>query len=108
MNNPLIKMIKINSVQYNPNRDPQVYRRTVNEIFCIQAVLGGSGTARCALRDAKNKVIAEKAVALPGIFTHELSFSTPGIRLVTLSIEGNGQKSSRDLRLDVMEHEWVG
>lgn len=108
MNNPLIKMIKINNLQYHPNRDPQVYRRVVNETFRIQATLAGRGTARCALRDAKGQVIAEKAIALPGTFTHELSFTAPGIRLVTLSVEGNGQKFSQDLRLDVMEHAWVG
>lgn len=108
MNNPLIKMIKINNLQYNSNRDPQVYRRCVNEPFRIQAILGGSGTARCTLRDANNQVIAEKAIALPGTFTHELSFTRPGIRLVTLSVEGNGKKISQDLRLDVLEHAWVG
>ncbi len=108
MINQLIKMTKINNLQYNSNRDPQVYRRTVNKPFRIQAVLGGSGTARCALRDAQNRIIVEKAVALPGTFTHELSFTTPGIRLVTLSVENNGKQFSEDLRLDVMEHAWIG
>ncbi len=102
MTNQLMKMIKINKLQYNPNRDPQVYRRMVNESFRIEVVFGSSGTVRCALRDAKNRVIAEKAVAAPGTFIHELSFPTPGTRLVTLLVEGNGQQSSRDLRLDVM------
>jgi hypothetical protein len=37
-----------------------------------------------------------------------LSFATPGVRLITLSVESNGQQSSRDLRLDVLEHAWVG
>ena len=108
MPNILIKMIKINNLQYNSNRDPQVYRRTVNEPFRIQAVLGGSGTARCALRDVQNRVIVEKAVALPGTFVHELSFATPGIRLVTLSVANDGEQCSQDLRLDVMEHAWMG
>lgn len=108
MSNSLIIIIKINNLQYNPNRDPQAYRRTVNEAFRIQAALAGRGTARCTLRDAKDQVIAEKAIALPGTFTHELSFTTPGIRLVTLAVENNGQKSSQDLRLDVMEHAWIG
>ncbi len=108
MNNQLIKMIKINSLQYNPNRDPQVYRRSVNEAFRIQALLAGEGTARCTLRDADQQVIAEKAIALPGCFTHELAYTTPGVRIVTLLAEGAGQKFSQDLRLDVMEHAWVG
>jgi len=108
MNNSLIKMIKINSLQYNSNRDPQVYRRCVNEAFRIQALLAGAGTARCTLRNAQNEVIAEKAVALPGTFSHELSFATPGTRIITLFAEGAGQKFAQDLRLDVMEHAWVG
>ncbi len=108
MSNPLIKMIKVNSLQYNANRDPQVYRRSVNKPFRIQAMLAGDGTARCMLRDAEQRVIAEKAIALPGSFAHELTFNTPGVRIVTLSAEGAGQKFSQDLRLDVMQHEWVG
>lgn len=108
MSNTLIKMIKINNLQYNVNRDPQAYRRSVNEVFRIQALLSGAGTARCALRDAKNQVIAEKAISLPGSFTHELAFATAGARIITLSVEGAGQKFSQDLRLDVMEHAWVG
>lgn len=103
MNKPLIKMIKINGLQYNSNRDPQVYRRSVNEPFRIQALLAGDGTARCTLRDAAHQIIAEKAIALPGTFTHELAFATPGVRIVTLAAEGAGQKFSQDLRLDVME-----
>ena len=108
MNNQLIIMIKINSLQYNANRDPQVYRRSVNEAFRIQALLAGDGPARCTLRDAKHQVIAEKAIARPGTFTHELAFATPGVRIITLSVESAGQKFSQDLRLDVMEHAWVG
>ena len=112
MNKSLIKMIKINNMQFNPNRDPQVHRRTVRENFRIQVVLGttadNGGEAHCILRDEKNKVLAEQTVATPGTFTHELSFATPGVRLITLSVESNGQHCSRDLRLDVLEHAWVG
>lgn len=112
MNKPLIKMIKINNVQFNSNRDPQVHRRTVREKFRIQVLLsasdGNGGEVRCILRDEENKVLAEQIVTAPGTFTHELSFATPGVRLITLSVESNGQQSSRDLRLDVLEHAWVG
>lgn len=112
MSKPLIKMIKINNMQFNPNRDPQVHRRTVRENFRIQVVLaapdGNGGEARCILRDGKNRVLVEKTVAAPGTFTHELSFATPGARLITLSVESNGQQCSRNLRLDVLEHAWVG
>lgn len=112
MNKPLIKMIKINNMQFNPNRDPQVHRRTVRESFRIQVVLGATdrsgGEARCTLRDENNTVLVEKTVTVPGTFTHELSFATPGVRLITLSVASSGQQSSRDIRLDVMEHAWVG
>lgn len=34
----LVKLVKLNGLQYNANRDPQAYRRTVNESFLIQAL----------------------------------------------------------------------
>jgi hypothetical protein len=112
MNKPLIKMIKINNMQFNPNRDPQVHRRTVRENFRIQVVLDAAdhngGDAHCTLHDENNRVLVEKTVTVPGTFDHELSFATPGVRLITLSVAGNGQQSSRDIRLDVLEHAWVG
>jgi len=104
----LVKLIKMNNLQYNANRDPQVYRRCANENFRIQALLDGAGQAKCKITDVAGKVLAEKNVALPGTFTHEISFPTPGIRVVTLSVEGSGEKFSQDLRLDVMDHAWVG
>ena len=106
--NKLVKMLKLNNLQYNANHDPQAYRRCVNETFRIQALLEGSGVARCTLRDAADGVLAEKSVGLPGTLSHEISFQTPGTRVVTLSIEGNGEKFAQNLRLDVMEHAWVG
>jgi len=108
MANSLVKLIKLNNLQYNPNRDPQVYRRTVKAPFRIQALLDGEGEARCALRDEKGGALAEAVVKLPGTFTHELSFATPGVRLVTLTVEQSSQKFSQDLRLDVLERAWVG
>ena len=104
----LVKYIKINNLQYNANRDPEVYRRSINENFRIQALLDGSGQANCTITDAAGKVLAEKNIALPGTFTHEIAFPTAGIRVVTLSVEGNGEMFSQDLRLDVMEHAWIG
>lgn len=108
MPKPLVNLIKLNGLAYNTDRDPQVYRRCVNEAFRIQARLEGEGTARCALTCATSGVLKEESVALPGTFTHEVSFLAPGTRIVTLSIEGNGQTYSQDLRLDVLEHPWVG
>lgn len=104
----LVKLVKLNNLQYNANRDPAVYRRCANENFRIQALLDGSGQAKCKITDTAGKVLAEKTTALPGTFTHEISFPTPGIRVVTLSVEGNGEKFAQDLRLDVMEHAWIG
>lgn len=104
----LLKMIKINNVQYNANRDPQVYRRVVNEPFRIQAVLDGSGTARCQLIDASGKVVADKSLPLPGTFTHELSYSAPGVHVMRLKAEAGGQSAETDIRLDVLEHHWIG
>jgi hypothetical protein len=105
---PLIKLIKLNNLQYNPNRDPQVYRRCANEPFRIQALLDGAGEARCTLTDERGQVLDHETVTVPGTYTHEISFSAPGVRLVTLNVEGNGQKMSQDLRLDVLEHAWIG
>jgi hypothetical protein len=104
----LVRQIKLNNLQYNALRDPAVYRRCANEPFRIQALLTGKGEARCLLSDQAGKIIVEKRVALPGAFDHEIAFSTPGVRIVTLAIEGNGEKFAQDLRLDVLEHAWVG
>jgi len=104
----LVKLIKMNNLQYNANRDPEVYRRCANENFRIQVLLEGSGQANCKIADVTGKVLVEKSVSLPGTFTHEIAFPTPGIRVITLSIDANGEKFSQDLRLDVMEHAWIG
>ncbi len=42
----LVKLVNLNNLQYNPNHDPQVYRRRIpNRAFRIQALLEGTGTA---------------------------------------------------------------
>ncbi|MGH8670816.1 MAG: hypothetical protein ACREUA_02105 [Burkholderiales bacterium] len=104
----LVKLVKLNNLQYNPNRDPQVYRRCANQPFRIQALLGGSGQARCRISEADGAIVVDKTLSLPSTFTHELSYATPGARIVTLCIEANGQRYAQALRLDVMEHAWVG
>jgi hypothetical protein len=108
MASKLVKLIKINGLQYNPNRDPQVYRRCVGEPFRLQALLDGEGEARCTLRDANGQILDEKTIARPGTYTHELSFPAPGVYIVTLTVESNGRRIAQDLRLDVLEHAWVG
>ena len=103
-----IRLIKINNLQYNANRDPAVYRRCANEPFRIQALLVGHGEARCTLSDQEGRTMVETQVALPGAFDHEIAYSTPGVRIVTLAIDANGEKFTQDLRLDVLAHAWVG
>jgi hypothetical protein len=101
-------LIKINGLQYNPQRDPQAYRRCVNQPFRIEALIRGTGTARCSLRDAQGALLSEQAVALPGVYTHEFAYATPGTRIVTLTVETGEASSTCNLRLDVLERAWVG
>ena len=105
---PLVKFIKLNNLQYNANRDPQVYRRVVSEPFRIQAALEGTGTARCSLIDAQGKVLASAEVNTPGTFTQEIAFPSHGIRVVSLVVERGAERFSQDLRLDVLDHAWIG
>src|SRR5512144_889534 len=95
----LVRQIRLNNLQYNALRDPAAYRRCANEPFRIQALLAGTGEAFCALSDQSGKTMIEKRVALPGTFSHEIAFPSAGVRVVTLAIEGNGQKFAQDLRL---------
>ncbi|MCZ7564448.1 MAG: hypothetical protein M5U08_12315 [Burkholderiales bacterium] len=104
----LVKLVKLNNLQYNPNRDPQVYRRVPREAFRIQAVLDGTGTATCAVRDAEGKPLAEAAVAAPGTFEHRVAFDRPGHYLVTLEVTRGAETFTQPLRLDVLEHAWRG
>ncbi|MDR3392806.1 MAG: hypothetical protein P4L77_13845 [Sulfuriferula sp.] len=104
----LVKLVKVNNLEYNVNRDPAVYRRCANESFRIQALVDGSGQVKCKLTDTTGKVVNEQSVNAPGTYTHEVSFPTPGVRVVTLSVEGNGEKFALDIRLDVLEHAWHG
>lgn len=103
----LVKLIKLNNLQYNANRDPEVYRRTPKRPFRIQALLNGSGKARAKL-EVEGRVPCNQSINLPGSFTCEVAFDTPGVRIATLVIEGNGESFTQDLRLDVVEHEWIG
>ncbi len=104
----LVRQIKLNNLQYNALRDPAVYRRCANQPFRIQALLVGKGQARCTLSAQSGEVIAEQRIGLPGTFTHEIAFASAGVRIVTLAIEGNGEQFTQDLRLDTLEHAWIG
>ena len=104
----LVKLLKLNNLQYNANRDPQVYRRLPNEPFRIQAWVDGSGKASCNITDAAGHVLGKAEVPLPGVYTQELRFPDAGARVVTLNISANGESFSENLRLDVLDRAWVG
>ena len=104
----LVKLVKLNNLQYNANRDPQVYRRLVGERFRIQAMLEGPGTVKCTVRDASSKSLVERDIAAPGTFTHELAYDRPGQYLVTLEVTRGDESFSQSLRLDVLDHAWIG
>lgn len=103
----LVKLIKLNNLQYNPNRDPQVYRRAVNSDFRLQALLNGNGSATAKfVVDGETK--CEGSVSLPGTFECKFAYPTSGTRIGTLTIEGNGESVNKDIRIDVDEHDWIG
>ncbi len=103
----LIKMVKLNNLQYNTNRDPQVYRRVAGHPFRIQAMLEGSGSARVTVT-CEGKTLKEASISLPGVFSYEISFRDAGVRIATLTAEGGGQTESRDILLDTEAHAKVG
>jgi hypothetical protein len=103
MRKPLVRLLKLNGLQYNANRDPQTYRRQLGEAFRLQALLEGEGEARCTVSDERGRELAAQSVSRPGTFTAELKFDRPGSRVVTLHIDGGGEAYLRTLRLDVLE-----
>lgn len=101
-----IKVIRVNNMIYNANRDPQVYRRLANEDFRIEADLQGEGNARVTFEaDGKTET---QSVTLPGKFDMKISFDTPSTRVGTLVVDVNGDISSSYVRLDVLDHAWIG
>lgn len=98
----LIKLIKINHLEYNPNRDPQVYRCTPRKPFRIDVYLNGTGRARAKI-EVGSTVYCNRSVDLPGVYTCEIAFDKPGTRVALLTVEGAGESYKRDLRLDVIE-----
>ncbi|MEK8089161.1 hypothetical protein [Thermithiobacillus plumbiphilus] len=107
MSQKLIKMVKLNNLQYNPNRDPQVYRRTPGQPFRVQVMLEGSGQAQMEIR-AEDKTLCNQTVSLPGTASCEVSFKTPGHRVATITVTAGGRSENFDLPLDVEEHAWIG
>lgn len=99
---PLVRMLKLNGLQFNSNRDPQAYRRKVGEVFSLQALLEGSGRAQCSVSDAGGATLAADDIARPGVFDAQLRFDTAGSRLVTLCVISGGEHFEKLLRLDVL------
>ncbi|RPJ47808.1 MAG: hypothetical protein EHM16_04700 [Betaproteobacteria bacterium] len=108
MSDQIIKFIKINNLQYNTLRDPQVYRRVAGEALRIQVGVGGRGAVRVTLADEKGTNLVQGDVQAPGTFSHELTFARPGVRIVTIGAQHADRSESRDMRLDIMAHAWVG
>ena len=106
MENP-IKQVKLNQLEYNPNRDPQVYRRVINKSFDLSVRLAGSGSAKVSLI-ADGVTLAESDVSLPGNFAASPSFDSAGTRLGTVTVNKDGESYTTHVRFDVMEHDWIG
>jgi hypothetical protein len=103
MQKPLVRMVKVNGLQYNANRDPQAYRRAAGEPFRLEALLDGTGEAQCTVSDEHGSVLAEARVARPGRFSCALTFDQPGSRLVTLRVGAGDAEFAQTLRLDALE-----
>jgi hypothetical protein len=104
----LVKLVRLNGLQFNANRDPQVYRRVVGKAFRVQALLVEGAAARCTLSDASGRIIASAEVPGGATFTHDLKFDAPGVYVITFTARRGGDSFTRDLRLDVLEHAWAG
>lgn len=106
MENP-IKQIKLNNLEYNANRDPQVYRRSKNKPFDLKVLLTGTGSAKVSL-SLGNETVSEETVSLPGAFSANPSFDSAGTRVGTLTVEKNNEKIDAYIRFDVLEEDYKG
>lgn len=97
-----VTLVKLNNLEYNPNRDPEFYRRQPGKPFRIQALLQGSGTAKGRV-EVEGESTCESTVSLPGTYECTLSFDTPGVRVARLVIESGNETYTQDIRLDVVE-----
>ena len=102
MSKPMVRMLRLNGVEYNANRDPQAYRRGIGAPFRLQLWLEGSGEARCSVSDEGGRLLAAAVERRPGRFTCELAFDTPGSRLVTVRATDGAEAWERSLRLDTL------
>jgi hypothetical protein len=103
----LVKLLKLNNLQYNANRDPAFYRRPVKEEFRLQVLLNGSGEAKAAFTIGA-ETVCENTIVLPGTFDCRFSFDTPGTRVGVIAIDSKAEQYRESIRLDVLEHAPVG
>lgn len=103
----LVKLLKLNNLQYNANRDPAFYRRPVNEEFRLQVMLNGSGEAKARFSVGGN-ALCEDTVTLPGTFDCRFRFDTAGTRVGVLAIDGATGAYHDTIRIDVLEHAPIG
>ena len=103
----LVKLIKLNNLQYNANRDPAFYRRPVNEEFRLQAMLNGSGEAK-AMFTVEGETMCESTIDLPGTFDCKFSYETAGTRIGVLTIDGAAEQFRETVRIDVLKHAPIG
>ncbi len=103
----LVKLLKLNNLQYNANRDPAFYRRSINEEFRLQVMLSGSGEAKARFSVGGN-ALCEDTVTLPGTFDCRFRFDTAGTRVGVLAIDGAAGAFHDTIRIDVLEHAPIG
>jgi hypothetical protein len=96
--------VRLNGLQFNANRDPQVSaggRRAVP----IQALVDAGAGVRCTA-DANGQSSSRRR--LPRHIQPRTEVRAPGVHVVTLVAARDGQSFTQDLRLDVLAHAWVG
>jgi hypothetical protein len=98
----LVRMVRLNGLEYNANRDPQAYRRATGEDFAVQVWLEGTGPAHVTLTAADGRVLQDVKGPRGRPCTLRLRFDAPGSRLVTLHVTAGADRYVQDLRLDVM------
>ncbi|RMD70066.1 MAG: hypothetical protein D6819_05220 [Gammaproteobacteria bacterium] len=102
----IIRQVMLNHLIYNPNRDPEVYRRPPGKPFHIQALLAGRGKARVTL-EVEGSILCEEEIELPGTFDCTVTLDAPGLHPAFLTAAADGHLERRYLPLDVEASAWA-
>ena len=102
MQKPMVRMLRLNGLQYNANRDPQAYRCAAGTPFRLQLWLDGDGEARCSVHDAGGRLLAGALEKRPGRFTCELPAGAPGTQVVTVRATDGAEVWEQAVRLDTL------